>query len=156
MAILEVGANAPDFSLPDAGGKTVKLKDFKGKRLVLYFYPKDDTPGCTLEACGFRDKRADYEKLGAAVVGISPDGAASHAKFAAKYKLPFTLLADEGALVAQKYGVWGKKKFLGKEYDGISRTTFIIGKTGLVEKIFANVKPIGHEKEVLAYLSGKL
>ena len=155
MAIPEVGKKAPDFSLPDASGKTVKLKDFAGKRLVLYFYPKDDTPGCTLEACGFRDKRADYEKLGAAVAGISPDGAASHAKFTAKYKLPFALLADEGAAIAKKYGVWGKKKFMGREYEGISRTTFVIGKTGAIEKIFANVKPIGHEKEVLAYLAGK-
>jgi len=153
--MISEGMKAPDFSLPDAGGKTVALSDFAGKRLVLYFYPKDDTPGCTIEACGFRDKRADYEKLGAAVVGISPDGAASHVKFAAKYKLPFTLLADEGAAVAQKYCVWGKKKFLGKEYDGISRTTFVIGKDGKVEKIFANVQPLGHEKQVLAYLSGK-
>ena len=154
MAMPTVGSKAPDFSLPGSDGKTVKLSDFSGKRLVLYFYPKDDTPGCTLEACGFRGKRADYEKLGAAVVGISPDGAASHAKFAAKYKLPFTLLADEGASVAQKYGVWGKRKFMGREYDGISRTTFIIGKTGKVERIFENVQPIGHEKEVLEWLTG--
>ncbi|MFA5930487.1 MAG: thioredoxin-dependent thiol peroxidase [Candidatus Micrarchaeia archaeon] len=152
MAMPALGSKAPGFSLPDASGQIVKLPDFAGRRLVLYFYPKDDTPGCTLEACGFRDKRADYEKLGVSVVGISPDGAQSHAKFAAKYKLPFTLLTDEGAAVAQKYGAWGKKKFLGKEYDGISRTTFIIGKDGLVEKIFENVKPLGHEKEVLAWL----
>ncbi|MFA6214588.1 MAG: thioredoxin-dependent thiol peroxidase [Candidatus Micrarchaeia archaeon] len=147
------GEKAPAFSLPGAGGKLAKLTDFAGKRLVLYFYPKDDTPGCTLEACGFRDKSADYSKLGAAVVGISPDSAASHAAFAAKHKLPFTLLADEGAQTARRYGAWGRKNFMGREYEGILRTTFVINRNGRVEKVFRDVKPHGHEKEVLAWLS---
>jgi len=151
----EEGKKAPDFSLPDASGKTVKLEDFAGKRFVLYFYPKDDTPGCTAEACGFRDSLPKFEGLGVPVIGISPDDGKSHVKFAAKYKLPFTLLADEGAAVARKYGVWGKNKFMGREFEGIMRTTFVIGKNGKIEKIFAKVNPLGHEKQVLAYLSGK-
>jgi len=152
MANLSEGNKAPDFALPDASGKTVALSDFAGKRLVLYFYPKDDTPGCTVEACGFRDKRADYEKLGASVVGISPDSTQSHTEFAAKYKLPFTLLADLGGKVAKEYGVWGEKKFGPVDFVGNMRTTFVISKTGLVEKIFRDVKPEGHNSEVLAWL----
>ena len=150
--MISEGKKAPDFGLPDADGKAVKLSDFAGKRVVVYFYPKDDTPGCTVEACGFRDSLPKFEKLGVPVIGISPDDGKSHAKFAQKYKLNFTLLADEGATVARKYGVWGKKKFMGREYDGIMRTTFVIGKDGKVEKLFENVKPEGHEKEVLAWL----
>ena len=148
------GTEAPDFSLPDAGGKAVKLSDFAGKTVVLYFYPKDDTPGCTLEACGFRDTSADYAKRGAVVLGISPDDSASHTKFSKKYKLPFTLLADEGAKVAKEYGVWGEKKFMGKTFKGILRTTFVISPDGEVERVFKDVKPLGHEKEVLAWLDG--
>jgi peroxiredoxin Q/BCP len=153
MAILAEGKKAPAFALPDANGKIVKLSDFAGKRLVLYFYPKDDTPGCTIEACGFRDSLPKFEGLGVPIIGISPDDGKSHTKFTSKYKLNFTLLADVGAVAAQKFGVWGRKKFLGKEYDGISRTTFIIGKDGKVEKIFENVQPLGHEKAVLEWLS---
>jgi thioredoxin-dependent peroxiredoxin len=153
MAILSEGEKAPDFSLPDAGGRMVKLSDFAGKRLVIYFYPKDDTPGCTVEACGFRDSLPKFGKLGVPVVGISPDDEKSHVKFMQKYRLNFTLLADQGAAVARKFGVWGRKKFMGREYEGIMRTTFVIGKGGIVEKVFESVKPEGHEKEVLAWLN---
>ena len=146
------GTEAPGFTLPDADGKIVKLSDFAGKTVVLYFYPKDDTPGCTTEACGFRDTSADFAKRGAVVLGISPDDSASHTKFAKKYKLPFTLLADVGAKVAKDYGVWGEKKFMGKQYMGIDRTTFIIAPDGEVEKVFRNVKAEGHNKEVLDWL----
>ena len=146
------GKKAPDFSLPDSSGKTVKLSSFRGKRVVLYFYPKDDTPGCTVEACGFRDMSAEFEKRGAAILGISPDDSASHTAFAAKHKLPFTLLADVGAKIAQKYGVWGERNFAGHKFMGVARTTFIIGKGGKVEKVFGKVNPLGHEKEVLKWL----
>ena len=146
------GTEAPGFTLPDADGKIVKLSDFAGKTVVLYFYPKDDTPGCTTEACGFRDTSADFAKRGAVVLGISPDDSASHTKFAKKYKLPFPLLADVGAKVAKDYGVWGEKKFMGKQYMGIDRTTFIIAPDGEVEKVFRNVKAEGHNKEVLDWL----
>ena len=146
------GEKAPDFSLPDSNGKQVKLSDFAGKRVVLYFYPKDDTPGCTVEACGFRDMKPEFEKRGAAILGISPDDSASHAKFAAKYKLPFTLLADAGAKAAQKYGVWGEQNFAGKKFMGIARTTFVVGRGGKVEKVFEGVKPEGHNSEVLKWL----
>ena len=146
------GEKAPTFTLPDSGGEKVSLKDFEGKRVVLYFYPKDDTPGCTIEACGFRDMTPDFEKRGAAIVGISPDNSFSHTAFAGKYKLPFTLLADAGAKVAVKYGVWSEKSMLGKKYMGIDRTTFVIGKDGKIEKIFEKVNPLGHNKEVLKWL----
>ena len=152
MDTLKEGAKAPDFELQGAEGKIVKLSAFAGKRVVVYFYPKDDTPGCTVEACGFRDSLPKFEGLGVQVLGISPDDGESHAKFASKYKLQFKLLSDSGAKVARKYGVWGKKKFMGREYEGILRTTFIIGKGGKIEKVFENVKPEGHEKEVLAWL----
>ena len=153
--MISEGKKAPDFALMDASGKTVKLKDFKGRRVVIYFYPKDDTPGCTAEACGFRDSLPKFQGIGVPVIGISPDDGASHAKFAGKYRLNFTLLSDEGAAVARKYGAWVSKKVLGFKYEGISRTTFVISAGGKVEKVFGNVKPAGHEKQVLAYLSGK-
>lgn len=149
-----VGEKAPDFVLLDAGGRKVILSSFKGKRVVLYFYPKDDTPGCTTEACGFRDMEGEFGKRGAVIVGISPDDASSHSRFASKYKLPFTLLSDAGAKVAQKYGVWVQKENYGKRYMGIMRTTFVIGKDGKVEKIFEKVKPEGHNNEVLRWLGG--
>lgn len=147
------GTEAPDFSLPDSDGKMVKLSDFAGKTVVLYFYPKDDTPGCATEACGFRDASAEYKKRDAVILGISPDDSASHSKFSRKHKLPFTLLADAGAKVCKDYGVWGERSFMGRKFTGVSRTTFIIAPDGEVEKIFRNVKPEGHEKEVLEWLS---
>ncbi|MEM2138080.1 MAG: thioredoxin-dependent thiol peroxidase [Candidatus Anstonellaceae archaeon] len=150
--MLAEGNSAPDFSLPDSSGKLVKLSNFAGKFVVLYFYPKDDTPGCTTEACGFRDMMKEYGEKGIVILGISPDSPESHAKFAKKYKLPFTLLADVGAKVAQKYGVWGEKQMMGRHYMGIFRTTFVIGKSGKIEKVFEGVKPEGHEKEVLEWI----
>lgn len=150
--MVTVGGKAPDFKLPDSSGNIVSLSSFKGKRVILYFYPKDDTPGCTVEACGFRDMGEEFGKKGAVILGISPDDSASHSEFAAKYKLPFTLLADEGAKVAQKYGVWVEKNNYGKKYMGIARTTFVIGKDGRIEKVFEKVKPEGHNSEVLRWI----
>lgn len=140
---------APEFSLIDETGKKVSLADFLGKPVVLYFYPKDNTPGCTTEACGFRDSYSKYEELGAVILGVSPDPQKSHEKFAAKHQLPFTLLVDEDHKVAESYGVWGKKKMMGKEYFGIYRTTFLIDKEGIVASVFEGVKPANHSQEVL-------
>jgi peroxiredoxin Q/BCP len=141
---------ASNFSLPDENGKYYKLSDFRGKPIVLYFYPKDDTPGCTKEACNFRDDYSDYKNAGLEIIGISPDNTASHAKFKAKYNLPFVLLADKDHEVCQLYGVWGKKKFMGREFYGVLRTTFLIDKAGKVVEVFEGVKPADHSKEVLA------
>ncbi len=153
MAIPVEGAKAPDFKLTASGGKEVSLKDYKGKnRVVLYFYPKDDTPGCTVEACSFRDGIKKIEKLDAVVLGVSPDGVKSHDKFVEKFKLPFLLLADEEKKVVNDYGVWVKKSMYGKEYMGVARTTFIIGKDGKIEKVYEKVKPDVHTDEVLEYL----
>lgn len=149
---LAVGNLAPDFSLPDENGDLRHLSDYRGKIVVLYFYPKDDTPGCTTEACGFRDTYADYEKAGVPVIGISPDDVKKHQKFKTKYNLPFTLLADTDHAVCEQYGVWGRKKFMGKEYDGVFRTTFLIGKDGSILRVFENVKPEGHSQEILKVL----
>jgi peroxiredoxin Q/BCP len=146
----KAGDNAPDFTLSDESGETVRLSDFRGKYLVLYFYPKDDTPGCTTEACNFRDDIHNYRKAGVVVVGISPDSRESHNKFKQKYSLPFSLLADEGHKVCEAYGVWGKKKLMGREYDGVFRTTFLIDPQGVIKRVFENVKPDGHSQEVLA------
>jgi thioredoxin-dependent peroxiredoxin len=148
---LQVGDTAPDFALPDAAGNLVKLADFRGQRVVLYFYPRDNTPGCTKEACGFRDAYASYQEK-AVVLGISTDDAKSHAKFAAKFDLPFPLLIDQGGEVASRYESYGLKKFMGKEYMGISRSTFVIGPQGTLEKIYRKVKPETHANEVLADL----
>lgn len=147
---LKPGMKAPQFELQDENGETRRLSDYLGKYLVLYFYPKDDTPGCTTEACNFRDDIANYHKAGVVVVGVSPDTIKSHAKFKQKYELPFTLLADEGHIVCEAYGVWGRKKFMGREYDGVFRTTFLIDPQGSILKVFENVKPDGHSAEVLA------
>lgn len=143
---------APDFKLLDETGQPRSLSDYRGKAVVLYFYPKDDTPGCTKEACSFRDDYSVYKDAGVIVLGISPDTSKSHAKFKAKYNLPFTLLADEGHQVCDLYGVWGLKKFMGREYEGVLRTTFLIDENGMVKKVFPNVKPDGHSAVVLAAL----
>lgn len=144
---------APDFALKDDSGVERRLSDYRGQPVVLYFYPKDDTPGCTTEACAFRDAYSEYTQAGVAVVGVSPDSVKSHVKFKTKYKLPFTLLADENHTVCELYGVWGRKKFMGREYDGVFRTTFLIGADGRILKVFENVKPDGHSQEVLAALN---
>ena len=150
--MLKPGMRAPTFSLPSDQGKTVALKDLKGKKVVLYFYPKDDTSGCTTEACEFRDNWATVRKAGAVVLGVSPDPVASHARFRDKYDLPFPLLADVDHLVAEAYGVWGEKSMYGRKYFGILRTTFVIDEAGRVAKVFEKVKPKGHAAEVLAAL----
>lgn len=136
---LKVGDKAPDFTAKDQHGKTVKLSDFKGKKVVLYFYPKDDTPGCTKEACNFRDNYTMLKKKGIEVIGVSVDSVTSHAKFADKYELPFPLIADEEKKIVQDYGVWGEKKFMGKTYLGTSRTTFAINEEGIIEHIITKV-----------------
>jgi peroxiredoxin Q/BCP len=144
------GDRAPAFSLTADDGRTVRLSELAGRPVVLYFYPKDDTPGCTKEACSFRDAWADVQDTGAAVVGVSPDGVASHQRFRAKYRLPFALLADPDHAVAEAYGVWGEKSMYGRKYQGILRTTFLIDGTGTVRRVFEKVKPEGHAREVLA------
>ncbi len=149
---LSANITAPDFTLTDDSGVERRLSDYRGHPVVLYFYPKDDTPGCTTEACAFRDAYSEYTQAGVTVLGVSPDAVKSHAKFKTKYKLPFTLLADEGHAVCELYGVWGRKKFMGREYDGVFRTTFLIGPDGTILKVFENVKPDGHSVEVLAAL----
>ncbi len=149
---IQEGIPAPDFELPDETGAVRSLKEFRGKPVVLYFYPKDDTPGCTKEACSFRDGYGEYAKAGVVILGVSPDSPKSHAKFKEKYSLPFTLLADVDHQVCQLYGVWGRKKSRGREYDGVFRTTFLIGADGVVLRVFPKVKPDGHSQEVLAAL----
>lgn len=151
--MLKVGDTAPSFTLSTDEGTTVSLKDLRGKTVVLYFYPKDDTPGCTVEACEFRDSWSDVKKTGAVVFGVSPDGVGSHQKFKKKFGLPFTLLADEDHKVADAYGAWGEKSMYGRKYHGILRTTYVIGPAGKVVKVFEKVKPSGHAAEVLAILS---
>jgi peroxiredoxin Q/BCP len=146
---IQSGTRAPDFALPSDTGETVSLQDLEGKTVVLYFYPKDDTPGCTTEACEFRDSWKAVQKSGAIVLGVSPDGVESHRKFRAKFKLPYPLLADEDHAVADAYGVWGEKSMYGRKYYGILRTTFIVDRTGLVRRVFEKVKPAGHAAEVL-------
>lgn len=143
---------APAFALPDQEGVEHALSSYQGRYVLLYFYPKDDTPGCTKEACAIRDTFPDFGKLNVTVLGISPDSVRSHKKFAEKYGLPFTLLADEGHAVADAYGVWGRKKFMGREYDGIFRTSFLIAPDGTIAKVYENVKPEAHAAEVLADL----
>ena len=148
-----IGKPAPDFTLPSSTGESVSLKSFKNRKtVVLYFYPKDDTPGCTKEACGFRDLTADFDRVGAVILGISNDPADSHAKFREKFKLPFELLADEDASVSKAYGVYKKKNLYGKSYMGIERTTFIIDRTGRIAQIYPKVKVEGHVADVLAFL----
>lgn len=149
---LKEGDVAPDFTAPTSGGGTVSLADLRGKNIVLYFYPKDDTPGCTKEACAFRDHFADFKKRGAVVLGVSPDPVKSHDKFVEKYKLPFTLLSDEDKKIVNAYGVWGQKSFMGRKYMGTYRVTFLIGPDGRIRKIWPEVKPAEHAEEILAAL----
>ena len=146
---LTIGQLAPDFTLPDQAGKNHKLSDYKDGWVLVYFYPKDDTPGCTKEACAIRDDIPRFDKLKAKVLGISVDSVKSHKKFAEKYNLPFTLLADDKKDVVKKYGVWQKKKFMGKEYMGTVRMSFLINPAGKIAKIYENVKPETHAEEVL-------
>lgn len=147
--VISANIQAPDFSLPDEAGQIRKLSDYHGQAVVLYFYPKDDTPGCTKEACNFRDDYSSFEKAGVVILGVSPDPPKSHARFKQKHHLPFALLADEDHKVCDLYGVWGRKKFMGKEYDGVFRTTFLITPDGRIKKVFENVKPVEHSAEVL-------
>ena len=147
---LKEGDKAPAFTAGANGGGKVSLADFKGKHVILYFYPRDNTPGCNKEACGFRDAYADFQKKGAVVLGVSTDSVKSHDKFVNKFKLPFTLLSDEDKKIVADYGVWGQKSFLGKKYMGIYRVTFLIGPDGLIKKVWPAVKPEEHAPEVLA------
>ena len=146
---LKIGDDAPDFNLLDEENNNRSLFNYKGQWVLLYFYPKDDTPGCTKEACMIRDDFAGFKKLDVIIVGISIDSVKSHKSFVEKYNLPFTLLSDENKEVVKLYGVWGRKKFMGKEYDGTFRTSFLINPKGKIEKIYKNVKPSEHSKEVL-------
>jgi thioredoxin-dependent peroxiredoxin len=147
--MLKAGSSAPDFKTTNTTGESVRLKDYRGKKVVLYFYPKDDTPGCTKEACSFRDAFADFKKRGIEVIGVSTDSEAAHQKFTAKYKLPFTLLADTDHAIADAYGVYGEKKFMGRTYMGVKRMTFLIDEKGKIRKVFEKVKPEEHAQEVL-------
>jgi thioredoxin-dependent peroxiredoxin len=151
--MIEEGTPAPEFSLTSDAGETVSLASLRGKPVVLYFYPKDDTPGCTKQACGIRDAWGEFERKGAVVLGISPDSEASHAKFKAKYGLPFPLLADPGHATAAAYGVWVEKSMYGKKYMGTERSTFVIAADGTIRKVLRKVKPATHADDVLAALA---
>jgi thioredoxin-dependent peroxiredoxin len=151
--VIEPGQQAPDFELPDQDGRAVKLSDFRGTPVVVYFYPKADTPGCTTQACGIRDHEVDYAKTGAVVLGISPDKVSKVKKFHEKQALNFSLLADEGHAVADQYGVWAEKSMYGKTYFGNERTTFVIGPDGVVSKVLRKVKPKEHDELVLDALA---
>jgi peroxiredoxin Q/BCP len=146
---LQSNIKAPEFELEDENGNLRKLSDYHGTTVLLYFYPKDDTPGCTTEACNFRDDYSAYEKAGITILGVSPDSPKAHTKFKEKYHLPYTLLADINHRVCELYGVWGRKKFAGREYDGVFRTTFLIDAAGMIKQVFENVKPADHSAEVL-------
>lgn len=151
--MLQEGDRAPDFQLESDGGDIVRLRDLKGRRVVLYFYPRDDTSGCTKEACGFRDASDDFAGQDAVVLGVSPDDIASHTRFRDKYDLNFPLLSDPDHTVAEAYGAWGVKRMYGKEYEGVLRTTFVIGPDGRVERVYRKVRPDGHAVQVLSDLS---
>jgi peroxiredoxin Q/BCP len=150
MKLPEVGQPAPEFESLDDSGETIKLSDYRGKEVVLYFYPRADTPGCTKEACGFRDDYSAYEKAGVVILGVSPDTVKKQAKFKEKWDLPFPLIADDDHTIAESYGVWGPKKFMGREYEGVHRTTFILDAEGKIKQVFKNVKPAEHSQEILA------
>jgi len=151
--MIREGTLAPDFTLTTDGGGEVTLSDFRGQRVVLYFYPKDDTPGCTTEACSFRDDYSEIITAGAVVLGVSPDSVKSHDKFKLKYGLPFALLSDPDHQVAEMYGAWGEKEMYGRTYMGILRSTFVIDEEGRIIKVFPKVKPKNHSQEVLAVLA---
>ena len=152
MNMPKPGEKAPDFEATSDSGDTIKLSDYKGKDIVLYFYPRADTPGCTKEACGFRDDYSAYKKKGVVVLGVSPDTVKKQSNFKNKFELPFTLIADEQHEVSELYGVWGPKKFMGREYEGVHRTTFLIDKKGVIKQVFEKVKPDIHSEEILAAL----
>lgn len=149
MTTLKPGDAAPLFSATDQHGNVISLESLKGKKVILYFYPKDDTPGCTAEACNLRDNHSELIKQGYVVIGVSPDPMAKHEKFAAKYELPFSLLPDTEKQIIQAYGVWGPKKFMGKSYDGVYRTTFVIDEKGIIEKVFTQVDTKEHTAQIL-------
>ena len=149
---LKIGDTAPDFSGKDQNGKTIQLSDFSGKKIAIYFYPKDNTPGCTVQACNLRDNDAALTKAGIQIIGVSADSSASHTKFIEKFSLPFPLIADEDKTIIQQFGVWGPKKFMGKEYDGIHRTTFVIDENQTIVGIIEKPKTKEHAEEILALL----
>jgi len=151
--VINEGDQAPDFTLQSDAGTDVTLSSLRGRPVVLYFYPRDDTPGCTTQACGIRDEYGEFERAGAVVLGVSPDDESSHVKFRAKYELPFTLLADTDHAVSEQYGVWGEKSYMGKTYLGVSRSTFVIAADGTVKKVMQNVKPATHADDVLTALA---
>ena len=147
---IPAGISAPDFILADDNGAQQRLSDYRGQPLILYFYPKDDTPGCTLEACNFRDDYSAYIEAGVAILGVSPGSSKSYLKFKTKYQLPFPLLADEDHAICEQYGVWGEKQFMGRNYMGVLRTTFLIDPNGKIKKVFEKVKPADHSAQLLA------
>lgn len=149
---LKLGDSAPEFSASATDGSTIRLSDLKGRPVILYFYPRDDTPGCTKEACAFRDGYAAFKKKGAVILGVSADSVTSHVKFTEKFKLPFPLLADEDKAIVKAYGAWGEKSFMGRKYEGIHRVTFLIGADGRIQQVWPKVKPEEHAAEVLAAL----
>jgi peroxiredoxin Q/BCP len=149
MSIPKIGKAAPDFEVLDDAGETIHLSDYLGKEVVLYFYPRADTPGCTKEACAFRDDYSAYSDRGIVILGVSPDTVKKQAKFKQKFQLPFTLLADDDHKISETYGVWGPKKFMGKEYEGVHRMTFLIDPEGKIKQVFEKVKPAEHSKEIL-------
>ena len=155
MNLLQAGTQATDFKATDQHGNKVTLKDYRGRKVVLYFYPKDHTPGCTKEACAFRDNFAEFKKRGVEILGVSIDSETSHQSFAEKYNLPFTLLADPEKKIVEAYGVWGEKNLYGRKYMGTQRATFLIDESGRIAAVFPKVKPEEHAKEILALLAAK-
>lgn len=155
MALLQAGEKAPEFTAKDQDGNEISLSEYLGKKVVLYFYPKDDTPGCTREACAFRDNFPNFQKIDVVVLGVSVDGQKAHRKFADKHALPFTLLVDDEKKIVESYGVWGLKKFMGREYMGTNRVTYLIDEEGKIEKVWPKVKPETHAAEVLDWLQHK-
>ena len=155
ISILKEGVTAPPIAAQDQDGKTVSLEEYRGRKVVLYFYPKDDTPGCTKEACAFRDNFPNFNKLGVDILGVSVDNETKHKKFAEKFTLPFRLVADPEKQIVEAYGVWGQKKFMGREYMGTNRVTYLINEQGVIEKVWPKVNPVGHAEELLDYLQQK-